>query len=123
MLVALDFVPEAPAATVALQGETLRGADAEVGGFSGIEASASELLRKVNAVPLDQIGRNLNDMTALSSPLAPRPIPPSTRSLPVSGASLPGAARVILVHDVEVVNYLGRSHIVRSSANYRLKVE
>jgi paraquat-inducible protein B len=73
MMVALDFVPNAPAATVAMQGDAFVLPTVDTGGFSGIEASASELLRKVNTVPLDQIGRNLNDMTAGLNELANGP--------------------------------------------------
>ena len=60
MLVALDFEPDAPPAQV-----TRRRMDAsscppsESGSFSGLQASATELLRKVNTIPFDTLGRNL----------------------------------------------------------------
>jgi uncharacterized lipoprotein YmbA len=41
---------------------------------------------------------------------------------PVPGAAFEGGPRVILLHEVVVANYLGRSQIVRSSENYRLDV-
>jgi paraquat-inducible protein B len=63
MLVALTFVSGAPPATITMDGETFVMPTTDAGSFSGLEASLSELLRKVNAVPLDKIGANLDQMT------------------------------------------------------------
>jgi len=63
MLVALDFYPNAPPATVGKQGDVFVIPSTDAGGFSGIEASISELLRKVNTMPLDKIGADLERMT------------------------------------------------------------
>ena len=64
MLVSLDLVPDAPPATVTMEDGSFVVPTAESGGFSGLEASATELLRKVNTIPFDSLGRNLNDMSA-----------------------------------------------------------
>lgn len=63
MLVALTFVRDAPPVSLSMQGETFVVPTTDAGSFSGLEASLSELLRKVNAVPLDKIGANLTEMT------------------------------------------------------------
>ena len=60
-LVALDFVPDAPPASVTMEGTTSRVLPTtDSGGFSGLQASATELLSKVNTIPFDQIGKSLN---------------------------------------------------------------
>jgi paraquat-inducible protein B len=64
MMVALDFYPNAPPATVGKQGDIFVIPTTDAGGFSGIEASVSELLRKVNTMPLDKIGADLAQMSA-----------------------------------------------------------
>ncbi|MBV8705174.1 MAG: MCE family protein [Acetobacteraceae bacterium] len=63
MLVALTFVPDAQPASLAREGDAFVMPTTDAGSFSGLEASLSELLRKVNAVPLDKIGANLDQMT------------------------------------------------------------
>ncbi len=73
MLVALEFLPDAPAATMTRDGEAYVMPTADSGSFSGLEASVSELLRKVNAVPLDKIGVNLDQMTEGMNELANGP--------------------------------------------------
>lgn len=73
MLVALEIIPDAPAAAVTRDGEAYVMPTADGGSFSGLEASVSELLRKVNAMPLDAIGANLNQMTAGMNELANGP--------------------------------------------------
>jgi paraquat-inducible protein B len=45
----------------------------ESGGFSGLEASAGDLLRKVNAIPFASIGQSLNAMTKNMSELTNGP--------------------------------------------------
>jgi paraquat-inducible protein B len=58
--VALDFVTDAPPAEVSMDGPDFVVPATEGGGFSGLTASATELLNKVNTMPFDQIGRNLD---------------------------------------------------------------
>jgi paraquat-inducible protein B len=64
MLVALEFVPNAPPATVTMEDGAFVLPTTESGGFSGLTASATELLRKVNTIPFDSLGRNLDKTTA-----------------------------------------------------------
>jgi len=59
-VVALDFVPDAPPATVTMEGEDFMLPTTEGGGFAGLASSATDLLDKVNKMPFDQIGANLN---------------------------------------------------------------
>ena len=60
MLVALEFEPDAPQANVTTEDGTFVIPTSDAGGFSGLEASATELLRKVNSIPFDTLGRNLS---------------------------------------------------------------
>jgi paraquat-inducible protein B len=64
MLVALDFEPGAPPAKVATEDGAFVMPTAESGGFSGLQASATELLRKVNSIPFDSLGRSLEQTAA-----------------------------------------------------------
>jgi paraquat-inducible protein B len=64
MLVALEFVPDAPPATVTRQDGAFVIPTSDSGSISGLEASAAELLRKVNSIPFDSLGRNLDQTTA-----------------------------------------------------------
>src|SRR5271165_4288702 len=57
--VALDFVTDAPPVEVAMDGPDFVLPATEGGGFAGLTASATELLNKVNTMPFDQIGKNL----------------------------------------------------------------
>ena len=57
--VALDFVTDAPEAEVSMDGPDFVVPAGEGGGFAGLTASATELLNKVNTMPFDQIGKNL----------------------------------------------------------------
>ena len=59
-VVALDFIPDAPPATVTMEGEDFVLPTAEGGGFASLATSATDLLDKVNKMPFDQIGTNLN---------------------------------------------------------------
>ena len=59
-MVVLDFVPNAPPAAVTMEGPNFVMPTTESGGFSGLQASATELLGKVNTIPFDQIGKNLD---------------------------------------------------------------
>ena len=58
--VALDFIPDAPPATVTMEGEDFVLPTAESGGFASLASSANDLLGKVNSIPFDQIGKSLN---------------------------------------------------------------
>ena len=57
--VALDFVTDAPQAEVTMDGPDFVIPATEGGGFSGLTASATELLNKVNQMPFEQIGKDL----------------------------------------------------------------
>jgi paraquat-inducible protein B len=59
-VVALDFVSDAPEASVTMEGEDFVLPTTEGGGFAGLASSASDLLGKVNTIPFDQIGKSLN---------------------------------------------------------------
>jgi paraquat-inducible protein B len=59
-VIALDFVPDAPEAPVTMEGEDFVLPTTEGGGFAGLASSATDLLDKVNKMPFDQIGANLN---------------------------------------------------------------
>jgi paraquat-inducible protein B len=63
LLVSIDAVPDAPAATVTMQDGAFVFPTAESGGLSGLQASAGDLLRSVNAIPFAAIGHNLEAMT------------------------------------------------------------
>jgi paraquat-inducible protein B len=58
--VALDFVTDAPTAEVLMDGPDYVVPATEGSGFAGLTASATELLNKVNTMPFDQIGKNLD---------------------------------------------------------------
>jgi paraquat-inducible protein B len=63
MLVSIDTVPDAPATTVTMQDGAFLFPTTESGGLSGLQASAGDLLRNVNAIPFGAIGHNLETMT------------------------------------------------------------
>jgi paraquat-inducible protein B len=71
--VALDFVTNAPAAEVSMDGQDFVVPAGEGGGFAGLTASATELLNKVNQMPFDQIGKNLDGILKSVSDLAQGP--------------------------------------------------
>jgi paraquat-inducible protein B len=58
--VALEFDADAAPAEVTMDGPDYVIPATEGGGFAGLTASATELLNKVNAMPFDQIGKNLD---------------------------------------------------------------
>jgi paraquat-inducible protein B len=58
--VVLKFIPDAPPATVSKEGDYFVLPTVEGGGFAGLEAAATELLNKVNTIPFEQIGKNLD---------------------------------------------------------------
>src|SRR5215469_13798084 len=57
--VALDFVTDAPPAEVTMDGPDFVVPATEGGGFSGLTAAATELLNKVNTMPFEQMGKDL----------------------------------------------------------------
>jgi paraquat-inducible protein B len=63
MLVSLEVVPDAPAATVTMQDGAFVFPTSPSSGLSGLQASAGELLRNVNAIPFASIGHSLDAMT------------------------------------------------------------
>jgi paraquat-inducible protein B len=73
MLVSFDIVPDAPAATVSEQDGAFVFPTTESGGLSGLQASAGDLLRNVNAIPFATIGQNLAAMTKNMSTLTNGP--------------------------------------------------
>ncbi len=71
--VALDFVPDAPPAKLAMEGDDFVLPTAPGGGFAGLQASANDLLDKVNTIPFDQIGKNLDAILKSVNDLASGP--------------------------------------------------
>jgi paraquat-inducible protein B len=63
LLVSIDIVPDAPAATVTMQDGAFVFPTVDSGGLAGLQASAGDLLRNVNAIPFGAIGHNLEVMT------------------------------------------------------------
>ncbi len=58
--VALEFDADAPPAEVTMDGPDYLVPATEGGGFAGLTASATELLNKVNQMPFEQMGKNLD---------------------------------------------------------------
>jgi paraquat-inducible protein B len=73
MLVSFEIMPDAPAATVTEQDGAYVFPSVESGGLSGLQASAGELLRNVNAIPFASIGQSLDAMTKNMSALTNGP--------------------------------------------------
>ncbi|MGH7031969.1 MAG: intermembrane transport protein PqiB [Stellaceae bacterium] len=71
--VALDFLPDAPPAKLATEDGYFVLPTAPGGGFAGLQASANDLLDKVNAIPFDQIGKNLDGILKSVNDLANGP--------------------------------------------------
>jgi paraquat-inducible protein B len=70
MALELDFVPDASPAAVGREGNAIV-LPSQPGGLSGITTAASEVLDRLNRVPLDKIAANLNDsLSALHKTLA-----------------------------------------------------
>ena len=60
MIVALEFKPNAPPAEVTVENGEIVMPTASGGGFGGLEDAANQLLQKVDQIPFDEIGQNLN---------------------------------------------------------------
>jgi paraquat-inducible protein B len=73
MLVSLEVVPDAPPATVTMEDGAFVFPTSDSGGLSGLQASAGDLLRNVNAIPFASIGQSLNAMTKNMSELTSGP--------------------------------------------------
>jgi paraquat-inducible protein B len=73
MLVSLDVVPDAPAATVTMEDGAFVFPTSDSGGLSGLQASAGDLLRNVNGIPFAAIGQSLNAMAKNMSDLTAGP--------------------------------------------------
>jgi paraquat-inducible protein B len=72
-MVALDVIPDAPPASVTMEGANFVLPTSDSSGFSGLMASASDLLAKVSTIPFDQIGKNLNGILQGANGLANGP--------------------------------------------------
>ena len=72
-VVALDFVRDAPPATVTMDGSDFVLPTTEGGGFAGLQASATALLDKVNTIPFKQIGDNLDGILRSANDVANGP--------------------------------------------------
>jgi len=64
--IALEFVPNAPPATLGEEGASLL-LPSQGGGLDNITASLSDIATKLDAIPFDQIGKNLNSTLAALS--------------------------------------------------------
>jgi paraquat-inducible protein B len=71
--VALDFVADAPEATVTKEGEDFVLPTTEGGGFASLASSANDLLAKVNTIPFDQIGKSLTGILTSVNNMAQGP--------------------------------------------------
>ena len=73
MLVSLEFVPDAPAATVTVEDGAFVFPTIASGDLSSLQASAGDLLRNVNAIPFASIGQSLASLTKNVSELTNGP--------------------------------------------------
>jgi paraquat-inducible protein B len=71
--VALEFVPNAAPAEFAMQGEDYILPTAPGGSFASLQASATDLLKKVDTIPFDEIGRSLAGILKAANDLATGP--------------------------------------------------
>ncbi len=71
--VALDFNADEPAAEVSMDGPDYVVPATEGAGFAGLTASATELLNKVNTLPFEQIGKNLDGILKSANDMAQGP--------------------------------------------------
>ena len=71
--VALEFDPKAPPVEVTMHDGHFILPTTAGGGFAGLQASAGNLLDKVNTIPFDQLGRSLNDILKSVNDLANGP--------------------------------------------------
>jgi paraquat-inducible protein B len=71
--VALDFVPDAPPAQLSMEDGYFVLPTTPGGGFAGLTAAAGALLDKVNQIPFDQLGKNLEGILKSANDLASGP--------------------------------------------------
>jgi paraquat-inducible protein B len=71
--IALDFEAKAPSVEVTTQDGYFVLPTTGGGGFAGLQASAGELLNKVNTIPFDEIGRNVEGILQSVNELANGP--------------------------------------------------
>jgi paraquat-inducible protein B len=69
-IVTLDFVHGAPPTQVTMEGSDIVVPTTEAGGFTGLQASATALLDKVNDMPFKQIGENLDGILRAANQMA-----------------------------------------------------
>ncbi|MBV9249424.1 MAG: MCE family protein [Acetobacteraceae bacterium] len=72
-MISIEVLPDAPPATVSLEGSDFVMPTAPGGGFEGLQAAATELLVKVNTIPFDQIGKSLDGILSSANSLASGP--------------------------------------------------
>jgi paraquat-inducible protein B len=73
LLVSLEFVSDAPDVKVTMQEGSFMIPTSESAGLSGLQASAGDLLRNVNAIPFSSIGQSLDAMAKNMSALTNGP--------------------------------------------------
>jgi paraquat-inducible protein B len=73
MLVSFDVVPNVPTATVTMQDGAFVFPTSDSGGLSGLQASAGDLMRNVNAIPFASIGQSVAVMVKNMSTLTDGP--------------------------------------------------
>src|SRR5208282_2608885 len=61
---------DVPPATVTMEGTNFVVPTSEGGGFAGLQASATELLAKVNTIPFEQIGKSLEGILQAANTMA-----------------------------------------------------
>jgi len=71
--VALDFVAGAPPVQPSMEGEYFVLPTTPGGGFAGLTAAAGALLDKVNQIPFDQLGKNLDGILKSTNDLVSGP--------------------------------------------------
>jgi paraquat-inducible protein B len=71
--VALDFVPNAPPVQLSMEDGYFVLPTTPGGGFASLAASATDLLNKVNTLPFDQIGKNLDGLLQSTNDLVSGP--------------------------------------------------
>lgn len=72
-VVALEFVRDAPRATLTMEGSDFVMPTTQGSGFAGLQSSATSLLDKVNEIPFKQIGDNLDGILRATNSLANDP--------------------------------------------------
>jgi paraquat-inducible protein B len=73
MLISLDVVPDAPPAKVTFEAGAFLFPTSSSGGLAGLQVSAGELLRNVNAIPFGSIGESVNVLVGNMSKLTGAP--------------------------------------------------